>query len=233
FARYLRAKGYILRGTPEFAQFDLDRARELALDPALERLLAPEVETGRPAASALSRLPIETRQRWRATAANQSNLDRMDRVSRITIHHSALYFRDYRPSATAVQLQRIQREHMRGRGYGDIGYHFLIDPAGRIWQGRDLRWQGAHASGENNVRNAGICLLGNFVRGNRGHSPTAEQVDALESLVAALCSDYRIARSQIHSHSDFKATECPGPLMEPIIARLRGDASNARIARRD
>lgn len=233
FARYLRAKAYILRGTADLAHYDLDRARELAMDQHLLSLLGSATATPAERPGAMRQLAIEPRSRWHAAAPDRRNLDSMDQVSRVTIHHSAVYFRDDRPAATAAQLQRIQRDHMQRRGFGDIGYHFLVDPAGRVWQGRELRWQGAHASGSNNVRNVGICVLGNFVRGSRGHGPTAPQIDALERLVGALCQDYRVAASKIHRHSDFKATECPGPLLEPVVAKLRRGGDGPRVAVRE
>ncbi|MCA8948374.1 MAG: N-acetylmuramoyl-L-alanine amidase [Planctomycetes bacterium] len=158
----------------------------------------------------------------------------MDRATRITVHHSAMYFRNDSPAAAAVQIQQIQHEHMAGRGYGDIGYHYLIDPAGRVWQGRPLRWQGAHASGANNIRNIGVCVLGNFVRGADGQQPSAAQVGALRHLIVALMQDHDIPAGEIFRHSDFKATACPGPLLEPVIDRiareLRGGVPEYRVA---
>lgn len=231
FAHYLRAQAYVLRGTPELAAFDLDKARSLAMDPALRRLLQPARATPARRPAHKADLTIEGRQRWHAGRPNRRNLDAMDRAARITIHHSAVYFRRPSAAAAAAQIQRIQRDHMQRRGYGDIGYHYLVDPAGRIWEGRDLRWQGAHASGSNNIRNVGICVLGNFVRGSTGHRPTSAQVESLQLLVDSLCADHGIARSAIYRHSDFKATQCPGPLLEPVMALLRAERGPP-IARR-
>ncbi|MCR9244143.1 MAG: peptidoglycan recognition protein family protein [bacterium] len=223
FARYLRGLAYVKAGTPRLARFDLDRARELAMDPGLRRRILDLREPPRRGSNTVASLGVRQRSTWRAATANPRRLDRMDRATRITVHHSAVYFRSMRPAATAAQLQRIQKDHMGGRGYGDIGYHYLVDPAGRIWQGRDMRWQGAHASGRNNVRNVGVCVLGNFVRGGNGHQPTPRQVEALRDLLGALMNDHGIPAQRIHRHSDFKATACPGPLLEPVLAQLVHD----------
>lgn len=220
FARFLRAEAYRQQGHPERGHYDLERARALALDPELQRRMVPAsqppgaVDT----ADGLA-LAVEPRSAWQPRAENRTNLDPMGRPSRLTIHHSAMYFRDTRPNACAAQIQRIQREHMN-RGYGDIGYHFLIDPSGRIWQGRELRWQGAHASGANNIGNIGICLLGNFVRQREGQGPTDQQVRAMRQLVVQLMRRYSFGPDELHCHSDFKATECPGPLMIPLVQQL-------------
>ena len=131
-----------------------------------------------------------------------------------------MYFRDTNTAACKAQIQQIQREHMGNRGYGDIGYHYLIDPAGRVWEGRELKWQGAHASGTNNLHNIGICVLGNFLKGKGGQGPTPAQVQTLRSLVQQLMTRYSFGADDIHCHSDFKPTECPGPLMESVVAQM-------------
>lgn len=231
FARYLRAQAYILRGTADLAEYDLLQARQLAMDPGLVRRLGEIAAAPAAARNAVHALGVRGRDQWGAAAPNRGRLDAMDRASRVTVHHSAMYFRSQRPTATAAHLQRIQREHMQGRGYGDIGYHYLIDPAGRVWQGREMKWQGAHASGRNNVRNVGICVLGNFVRGAEGHGPTQRQVGALRRLIVALMHDHGIPARAIHRHSDFKATECPGPLLEPIVTQLARELARPEALR--
>ena len=47
------------------------------------------------------------------------------------------------------------------RGWTDIGYHFVIDPAGTIYEGRDIRVRGAHVEGANTGK-VGLLLLGDF-----------------------------------------------------------------------
>jgi hypothetical protein len=166
-------------------------------------------------------IAILPRTTWSARNPNRGNMDPMGKVTRVTIHHSAILLRDDRQSACSAQLQVIQRDHMGARGYGDIGYHFLIDPSGRIWQGRDLRWQGAHAKGEHNVGNIGICLLGNFMPGKDGQKPNKEQLQAMERLVVHLLGRFGLQGDDLFCHSHFRNTECPGPLVEPVVARLQ------------
>lgn len=231
FARYLRAEAYAARGRPELGRFDRDRARALALDPELlRRLPAPEVP--RPEATPrLADLPVQSRAVWGAAAPKLGNLDPMTKVTRLTVHHSAVYFRDTRLQTCAAQLQKIQREHMQTSRWADIGYHFLIDPAGRVWEGRELRYQGAHAEGRNNIGNIGICLLGNFMKGRDGQQPTPSQVATLRLLVAQLAQQYGIGADGIFCHRDFKPTECPGPLLQPVVIQLARDMARVGPAR--
>jgi hypothetical protein len=232
FARYVRAEAFRVQGNKKRGDFDRKRARELALDPELQRRLLPAVLPTPSRGPAWGRVAVEPRASWRPLPANRSNLDRMQRPRRVTIHHSAMYFRDTRPRAAAAQIGRIQREHMQNREYGDIGYHFLIDPSGRVWEGRELRYQGAHASGSNNVGNIGICLLGNFVRQNKdGQGPTSAQVQSMEQLVMQMMRHYRFGGDALFCHSDFKNTACPGPRMQPIVKQFAKQLQ-ARLAGR-
>jgi N-acetyl-anhydromuramyl-L-alanine amidase AmpD len=145
--------------------------------------------------------------------------------SRITIHHSAKYSKEIgTPSSLNVAgaIKDIQTVHRRDEGYGDIGYHFLIDPAGRIWQGRLLDWQGAHAGGENNVANIGICLFGNF----NTERPDPRALAALEKLVDALCERHDIARSRVFGHRQLRSTECPGDALMAWVSRYAAGATH-------
>ncbi|MGC6487359.1 MAG: peptidoglycan recognition family protein [Planctomycetota bacterium] len=228
FARFLRAEAYRIQGHAQRGRFDRERARELAMDPGLKRRLRAEARP-QPRAGARARggantpwgnLAVQRRSAWQPKRENRRDLDRMQRPRKVTIHHSAMYFRSTAPRMAAAQIARIQREHMDNRGYGDIGYHFLIDPSGRIWEGRQLRWQGAHASGSNNIANIGVCLLGNFMRRGDGQGPTRDQVRAMERLVVNLMQHYGMRGDALYCHSDFKSTACPGQRMTPIVKQF-------------
>ena len=232
FARYLRAQAYQRQGLNERGRYDLAKAQRLAMDPGLQRRLrdaspspVPQRADGRDRAS-MGSLAIRPRSAWSPRREDRQNLDRMQRPSKVTIHHSAMYFRSTSPRDAAAQIGKIQREHMKTRGYGDIGYHFLIDPSGRIWEGRQLRWQGAHAHGNNNIGNIGVCLLGNFMRQRDGQGPTKEQVRSMERLVVNLTQRYRMRGDVLYCHSDFRSTECPGQRMKPIVRQLARQLRN-------
>ncbi|MFN7671355.1 MAG: peptidoglycan recognition family protein [Planctomycetota bacterium] len=230
FARYLRAEAFAADGNPERGTYDRDLARQLAIDPELRKLLGPKVVpptvAESPPAAGLE-LAVQPRSQWKAAPHDPGNVEPMAPIHRVTIHHSAMYFRDTRPNTCAAQIKAIQQQHMTVKRWGDIGYHFLIDPSGRIWQGRQLRFQGAHATGEGNVGNVGICLLGNFMRTRRGkergQEPTREQVAAMRQLVAELMRKHNFGADAIFRHYDFRDTECPGELMTPIVSQMVKD----------
>lgn len=238
YARYLRAEAFELAGQAERGAYDRDLARQLAIDADLRRLLGPKPTVAAKdaaAAPATLDMAIQPRSAWGAKSPDRGNVDRMQPIERVTIHHSAMYFRDTRPSTCGAQILGIQRSHMQTNKWADIGYHFLIDPSGRIWQGRDLRYQGAHADGENNVGNVGICLLGNFMRQKRGkergQEPTPAQVQSMRQLVAELMRAHRFGPEAIHCHHDFKGTECPGELMTPLVGQMVRDFRRSGVGR--
>ena len=241
FARYLRALAFERMGMSERGNYDRARARELALDSRLRARIEADLPAATPRSINIDSQkqaahPIATAQKrtsWNPATPIASKLDPMEKIYRLTVHHSAIYLRDTSLTTCAAQIKHIQRDHMNpDRGYADIGYHFLIDPAGRIWEGRDLRWQGAHARGENNRGNIGICLLGNFMRGREGQRPTTAQLASLRQLIGDLSGHYSIANDQIHCHKDFVKTDCPGPLLasqvQDIAQSLRNQPTAAR-----
>jgi hypothetical protein len=203
-------------------------ALRAAAEPVKAKVAAkPRVPSAAVAASSSpGGLTIEPRSAWNAASPVTRRLTSADGGwSRITIHHSAKYSKEIgTPSSgnVADAIKRIQTVHMRDEGYGDIGYHFLIDPAGRIWQGRSLEWQGAHAGGDNNVENIGICLFGNF----NTERPDPRALASLEKLVDALCERHHIPRSRIFGHRQLRSTECPGDSLMAWVSRYAAGATH-------
>lgn len=62
-------------------------------------------------------------------------------------------------------IRSIYEYHTQVRGYWDIAYNFVVDPCGRIWEGRwggiDKPVTGAHAGGFNDG-SVGVLALGSF-----------------------------------------------------------------------
>jgi hypothetical protein len=188
-----------------------------------ERMLSPTAATAAKSSAALAVIPRAT---WGALKAKTAQMDRtVGDYSRITIHHSAdndPVVLDGSPARTYEAVRDIQRAHMNGKEthYGDIGYHFVIDPYGRILQGRELAYQGAHAMGDNNVRNIGICMIGNFDQ----EKPTEASLTALRRLIEAMRAQYGIDRDRVYNHRDLRSTRCPGENLARWVISYRGGA---------
>lgn len=161
---------------------------------------------------------IIPRSDWAKGAPVARLMDRADRpYSKITLHHDGMPYPFYSTDrqAAASRLETIRNGH-RGRNFGDIGYHYLIDPAGRVWAGRDLSWQGAHVANQN-PGNLGICVMGNY----QIQQPNQAQLEAVERFVASQMGKYRIRISDVKTHQERAPTECPGRSLQPRLTSMR------------
>lgn len=168
-------------------------------------------------------LDVRPRSSWNAASPKTWDIDRSNgRWSRITVHHTAMLARNLRGVSAATAgyaIAQIQSQHMDVNGWADLGYHFMIDPDGRVWEGRSLQYVGAHASRDpntganHNLGNIGVCLLGNFEQ----EDPSSAALASLESLLDGLRQQHGIAHRQVFGHTHFKATDCPGQRLLPWV----------------
>ena len=145
----------------------------------------------------------------------------------LIVHHSDTG--DTNKDDPPKDVRSIYRYHAITQGWGDIGYNFLIDWKGNIYEGRSggPNVVGGHAY-QYNYGSIGVCLLGNF----QAEDPTAEQVNALVKLLAwhAATQDinpfgeiFFIDRKvkSICGHRDVINTECPGDHGYALLPDLR------------
>jgi len=157
------------------------------------------------------------RAHWAEAAPLMSKILPMNGIERITVHHEGwtpVYYDDY--ATTLKRMDQIRRSHLERLGAGDIGYHFVIDRAGRLWQGRDLAYQGAHVH-DHNPHNVGVMCLGNFDL----QRPTDAQLTTLKPTLAALMKQFRVANKNVFTHQELNPTECPGRALQANMVSLR------------
>jgi hypothetical protein len=161
-----------------------------------------------------------SRATWAKGMPISRNMNRMLPVRYITVHHDGMeLFTSTSKSSAALRLEKIRKSHLRRDGglWGDIGYHFAIDPAGRLWQGRPLTWQGAHVKARNEG-NIGVVVLGNYDR----QSVNRAQVAAIEATLRSLMRTYNIPVSKVLTHQEWAATACPGKSLQRLMVGIRG-----------
>jgi flagellar hook assembly protein FlgD len=87
-----------------------------------------------------------------------------ERVRFAVVHHTA-GTNSYSASESAAIVRGIQRYHVLANGWNDIGYNFLIDKYGQVFEGRgggvDENVVGAHAQGFN-TGSTGVSMLGTY-----------------------------------------------------------------------
>ncbi|MEM1424813.1 MAG: peptidoglycan recognition family protein, partial [Planctomycetota bacterium] len=209
-------------GAPTMPDPDWPTPRDLTMTPTRPRT-RPSYEpvTPRPAPSRpgiTTALPdnVTARSAWAGGDPVPSLMDRMTPIRRVTLHHDGMTtFTSTSSAAAQTRIEAIRAAH-RGRGWGDIGYHYVVDPAGRIWQGRPLEWQGSHV-GAQNQGNVGICVLGNYER----QRPTIAQLDMIESFTAQLMRTHGVSLREVYTHRELASTACPGRFLQPRLVAMR------------
>ncbi len=130
----------------------------------------------------------------------------------MTVHHTT-----DSASNSYTTARDVQTKHQTERGYADIGYHYVIDANGAIYEGRPLGVKGSHAELFNGG-NVGIVLAGDFESraGNVWDPdvPTTAALNALDNLVDVLALRFDIQSVWSHQERKNQAgagnTECPG-----------------------
>jgi len=162
---------------------------------------------------------VLSRTAWAKGRPLPTHMDRMTPIHRITVHHDGMSpFTDTSMSAARQRLESIRRAHLRRRPqpFGDIGYHFAIDPGGRVWAARPLVWQGAHVRAQNQG-NLGIVVLGNYDQ----QGLNAAQKNALLRFLSEQMRTYRIRSHKVATHQEMAATACPGTSLQAFMVRAR------------
>jgi len=125
----------------------------------------------------------------------------MRNIEKIIIHCSAT------PEGRDVKIETIKSWHVKGRGWCDIGYHYVIELNGLIKFGRPLEKSGAHTKGHN-ATSIGICYVCGIDKDKKPKDTrTEQQKEALIQLIDILLNDYPDAT--IHGHNEFSAKACP------------------------
>ncbi|MEX2102949.1 MAG: FlgD immunoglobulin-like domain containing protein, partial [Gaiellaceae bacterium] len=105
-----------------------------------------------------------------------------DSVRFSLVHHTA-GTNSYTAADSAAIVRGIQRYHVLSNGWNDIGYNFLVDKYGQVFEGRgggiDRNVVGAHAAGFN-TGSTGVSVLGTY----SSAPASAAAVAALEQLLA-------------------------------------------------
>lgn len=169
-------------------------------------------------------------------------------VRTIFIHHTNQP-NDYECSDVPRMLRTLEADHVR-RGWDDLGYNFIVDRCGTIYEGRSgglkRSVEGAHTMGFN-AHSLGIAALGNFEAGNE---PPAAMLDSIASLAAwklrpgvdplghtRMVSSSDLSRydkgkkasfNVIAAHRDAYETNCPGKALEAKLGEIRRKAARVR-----
>ncbi|WP_378186491.1 N-acetylmuramoyl-L-alanine amidase [Aquimarina sp. W85] len=172
-----------------------------------------------------SKPAVVSRDDWGAIYRNAGSTST---VSHLIIHHE---FGSNSSNDWAARVRSIQNYHINGNGWADIGYNFLVDPNGVIYEGRagGDNAIGAHFCGKNS-NTMGVCMLGDY----SSVTPSNATQNALKDLLAWKATKetidplgasyhYSVNSSLTHiaGHRDAGCTVCPGDGGYESIANVR------------
>ena len=204
---------------------------------------SPELRIPLRAVAGAGSPPIVPRSAWGADESIRRNEpEYASGVRFATVHHTAGP-NSYSPSQAAAIMRGIQIYHVKSNGWNDIGYNFLVDRYGTVYEGRyggiDRNVVGAHARGFN-TGSAGVAVIGTFE--SVGIPAAAEaslekllawrldlaHVDPLSTLTAISGGSERypvgipVFLRAVSGHRDTGLTACPGDLLYAQLGAIAG-----------
>jgi N-acetylmuramoyl-L-alanine amidase len=192
-------------------------------------------------------LRIITRDEWGAAAVPPRSAPAHGEVRLAFVHHT-VNGNDYGPEDSAAIVLAIARYHRNSNRWNDIGYNFLVDRYGQVFEGRaggiDQPIVGAQAQGWNSY-STGIAAIGTHTVGGQTEAALA----ALSKLIAwklavhgapvegqvtvrsagGEVNRYPAGRNvvfeRVSGHRDGDKTECPGDALYAQLPELRTRAA--------
>jgi N-acetylmuramoyl-L-alanine amidase-like protein len=191
--------------------------------------------------------PIITRAEWGGDAVTPRDAPSFGEVQLALVHHT-VSANDYGPGDSAAIVLGIARFHRDSNKWNDLGYNFLVDKYGQIFEGRaggvEQAVIGAHAQGYN-ASSTGVACIGTFeavAQTEAGMNALARligwklalhgiPVEGAVTVTSAGGSTNRFPRgapvtlSRICGHRDGDKTSCPGDALHGQLADLRTRAA--------
>ncbi|MDD2774054.1 MAG: peptidoglycan recognition family protein [Elusimicrobiales bacterium] len=186
----------------------------LSTEPAEEEAAAAQPRSALSAAPpAIPGITLVTRAQWNANAPTSAYSPQTPNM--ITVHHTAAHFAMTKEEGLR-EIKFLQDFHQKTKGWADIAYHFIIDGAGNVYQGRPVNVMGAHVKGRN-TDNAGISLMGNFME----TGPTDAQLAALKKTIQGVAKVYNVKTSKFYAHREIGSSDCPGNILYAKFQNMR------------
>jgi len=153
-----------------------------------------------------------------------------DTIQGGVVHHTA-GSNTYSASQSASIVRGVYAYHVKTQGWCDIGYNFLVDKYGKVFEGRaggvNLPVHGAHATSWN-TNTVGISVMGNY----DSATPSSTVLDTVAKVLAwKLEGYYRNAQGRvtlasknvnvIFTHGDVMSTGCPGTKLQAKLPDIR------------
>jgi hypothetical protein len=234
----------------EPASAELPRALELQLvDPGTSAKDA-HIDSAPPAAvsAAGARPVIISRARWGADESKKNcSIGYSSTVRAVTVHHTAGGNSYSTPAQAQAQLRADYAYHTDVLGWCDLGYNFVVDKFGNIYEGRsggvDKPVAGAHAGGFN-TDTVGISALGDYSKvavpsamvsaiakvaawklDTHNRNPQGRVTLTSAGGTSKYAAGQNVTLPVIFGHRDTGLTECPGTHLYANLSSIRSQAA--------
>lgn len=170
-----------------------------------------------------------TREQWQARPPLAGL--KPQQPSAIILHHTAT--RQNPRASLETKLRNLQSFSQKPSrmsanyvkpAWPDVPYHYYIDVAGRIGEGRDVHFAGDTNTNYNPSGHIQVVIEGEFDR----ETPTPAQLDAVRDLLVWLSLGWSIPVERISTHKDHASTSCPGRNFLAALPRLRASVTGRR-----
>jgi hypothetical protein len=173
---------------------------------------------------------------WRSYAPGCNGQPEYAPSVRFAVVHHTDTSNSYGPADTPSILRSIYYFHTHTNMWCDIGYNFLVDRFGQIWEGRaggiTAAVVGAHALNYN-YQSTGVALVGTF----QNDAVPGTMYNSLRALLAwkfdvhsvnplAVINYNGVTIPTIVGHRDVNSTDCPGDQAYALLPQLRGDVAS-------
>ena len=150
---------------------------------------------------------------------------RSHQIVQITVHHTAVRLE---ANKDAPARARQHQAYHQSLGWPDLAYHYLIDAAGNVYEGRPVSAVGDTATDYDPTGHLLICCEGDF---SQQEIPAA-QYNALVNMLAWGAAEFSLDPEIIRGHRDLASTTCPGDALYAPIADGTLHAQVAEAMRR-
>lgn len=203
-----------------------------------------------PAVAAEAQPAINPRDAWGAQDCQPRSAAQYGDVKVALVHHT-VSANDYAQEEVPALILSICRYHRNSNGWNDIGYNFLVDKYGGLWEGRaggvDQAVVGAQAQGYNS-QSTGIADIGTHQDVPEGNAaldaiarlirwklplhgaPTSGEVTLVSGggSLNRYSAGTEVTMNRVSGHRDGDSTECPGNALYAQLPDLRNRVGNVQ-----
>ena len=190
--------------------------------------------------------PIVPRSGWNADETIRRSTPAFAPAIRLAVVHHTAGANGYTAAQSPSIVRAIELYHVKGNGWNDIGYNFLVDRFGTVFEGRyggiDRNVVGAHAEGFN-TGSVGVSVLGEYSslpasaqareslakllawRLDLAHVDPASTLSFISGGNARFPAGLPVFLRTVSGHRDVGFSDCPGTALYNLLNGITGEVA--------